>query len=320
MKVTKVLFSMLFYLLSVSAIGVCAEESKDIKGLPEIRFGTLPVIQALPIFVADEKGYFREEGLNVNLIRFNSAMEKDVAFTSGQLTGYFGDIMTPLVLKANNTPIKIVSTIFDTPKNQRMFAVLASPKHGNKSISELAEEGLAISSNTIMEYLAVRLLATKKVAPSRIKFIEIKNIPIRLQMLMSGQIPSAVLPEPLATLAEQKGCKVILDDAGAGLSSTILAFHENFLNKNPDLVRRFHRAIEKASTFINKNHDEVRSVMNRECRIPENLQKVFPIPEFKRLVLPENTQVMDVYNWLKEKKIIKGELKYSQMVADGFLP
>jgi NitT/TauT family transport system substrate-binding protein len=316
-----VLFFILIYLPLMSLHSpLRAAESREGKGLPEIAFGTLPVLQALPLFVAAEKGFFKEQGLSVNLVRFNSAMEKDVALSAGQIAGYFGDIMTPVVLKANKTPVKMVATIFNTPKTQRMFAIVASPKHLNRSLSELAAEGIAVSSNTVMEYLTARLLIGRSIPEERLKLIEIKNIPIRLQMLLSGQIPAAILPEPLATLAEQKGGKAVVDDAGAGLSTTILAFNERFLAGYPSAVKSFLSAVDKASQYINSHQTEVRSIMNRECRIPEPLQTAFPIPEFLKLTLPDNNQVMDVYRWLRGKKIVKVELRYNQMVADGYLP
>jgi NitT/TauT family transport system substrate-binding protein len=297
-----------------------AGESKETKLSPVVSFGTLPVLQALPLFVAAEKGFFKEQGLNINLVRFNSAMEKDVALSAGQISGYFGDMMTPMVLNANKTPAKMIATVFNTPKTQRMFAIITSPKHLNKSVSEIAGEGIAVSSNTILDYLMTKLLKSKSNQTDSVKQIEIKSIPIRLQMLLSGQIPAAMLPEPLVTLAEQKGCKVLIDDAGADASATVLVFNENFLADHPDLAKKFLRAVEKASEYINKHRDEIRSIMNRECKVPELLQKSFPIPEFRKLTTPDYNQVMDVYQWLRGKKIIKTEMTFKQMVGDGYLP
>jgi NitT/TauT family transport system substrate-binding protein len=312
-----VVFVSIFTSISLS---LNAGENKDNKHLPVINFGTLPVLQALPLFVAAEKDFFKKQEISVNLVRFNSAMEKDVALSAGQISGYFGDMMTPMVLNANKTPAKMVATIFNTPKTQRMFAIIASPKHTNKSISEISREGIAVSSNTILDYLMTKLLRSKSDQTAGVKQIEIKSIPIRLQMLLSGQVPAAMLPEPLVTLAEQKGCKVLVDDAGADASATVLVFNEKFLADYPDAARRFMTAIEKASQYINTHQDEVRSIMNRECRVPDSLQKTFPIPEFRKLTTPDYKQVMDVYHWLRGKKIIKTEMTFKQMVGDGYLP
>jgi hypothetical protein len=60
--------------------------------------------------------------------------------------------------------------------------------------------------------------------------------------------------------------------------------------------------------------------MNRECKMPESLQGSFPIPEFPKLTIPSSQQVMDVYKWLREKQIIKKDMVYKDMVADGYLP
>lgn len=299
--------------LLIAAASQAAEKTNSFK------FGTIPVLQSLSLFVASEKGFFKEQGLNVEIVTFNSAMEKDIAFTSGQIAGYFGDIMTPAVLAANGAKIKMVATNFNTTGEQRMFAILASPKAKQQDLAVIAGSGIATGSNTITEYLTMRLLALKKVPRESTRLVDIKGIPIRLQMLLSDQVSGALLPEPLATLAETKGAKALADDRGRGISATVLAFNTSFLDHNPAAVRSFLAAIEKASAYINEHPDEVRGIMNKACKVPEPLQKSFPIPRFPRLSVPDQVQVGDVYRWLKGKKIIKTTLSYKDLVADGFV-
>ena len=295
--------------------------AKETATMPSvIKFGTIPVLQALPLFVASEKGFFKEQSLTVEVVLFNSAMEKDIALTSGQIVGYFGDLMTPMVLQANNAGVKIVATNYNTTKEQRMFAILTSPQSKNKNLSEIAKSGIATGSNTIADYLIIRLLQPRKINKDTINLIDVKSIPIRLQMLLSGQVSAALMPEPLATLAEMKGAKALLDDKGQGLSATVLAFNEKFLKEYPQAVKAFNKAVNKASDYINKNPDEVRVIMNRDCKMPEPLQGSFPIPKFPKLVIPARDQVTDVYKWLREKQIITREMIYKDMVADGYLP
>ncbi len=307
--------------LACPGISQAKETRVSAGGSPKvINFGALPDVQALPVFVASQKGYFKEAGLSVNVVRFNSAMERDVALSAGRLDGYFGDLASPMVLYANGVAIKIAATIFETPKNQRMFAILASPKHKGISLEELAKEGISLSSNTIVEYLAVRLLESRGIDPKRVTFIEIKNIPIRLQMLLSAQVPAAILAEPLATFAEQKGAKAVIDDAGADLSSTVLCFHKNFLERYGSAATAFFRAINRAVEEINSHPAENRLIMNKECRIPETMQTTFPVPRFPVLGVPNERHVRDVSRWLKGKGIIKRNLSYKEMVAGGYIP
>lgn len=321
MKITKICTFLIMTVFLVQGLWGCSPggSEKGAKSSPPIQFGTLPVIQALPLFVAAEKGYFKEAGLNVELVPFSSAMEKDVAMSAGQITGYFGDMITPMVLTANGTSVKIVAAYFNTKNDQRMFAILAAPKYPKKDVQSIASAGIACSSNTMLDYLISRLLGKKGIAGHKINLVEVKSIPIRLQMLMSEQVPAAVLPEPLVTLAETKGAKVIIDDRGTGMTGTVLVFSDQFLAKNPDTVKTFVKVVQKANDFINQNPDQVRPIMNRECKIPEQLHQNFTIPKFPALNIPQNEEVMDVYNWLREKNVIKTEMTYGQFVAEGYV-
>ncbi|MGV8056943.1 MAG: ABC transporter substrate-binding protein [Smithellaceae bacterium] len=322
MRLADITAMLLIVCILGSTINGYTKEMNEKMPLPPavVKFGTIPVLQSLPLFVAAEKGFFKEQGLHVEIILFNSAMEKDIALSSGQIAGYFGDIMTPLVLQSNGVGAKIVAANFNTTKKQRMFAILTSPQSKNKSLEEVAREGIAAGSNAIPEYLVVRLLQSQKINKKNIKLIDVKSIPIRLQMLMSNQVSAALLPEPLATLAEKKGAKALIDDKAQGLSTTVLVFSDKYLRKHPQAIKSFHAALGKAADYINKNPREVRAIMNRECRVPEPLQGNFPIPAFPQLTIPSERQVMDVYDWLREKQIIKKEMTYKEMISDGYLP
>ncbi len=321
MKTIKFLVLIAFLVTVCVASGHARDERSNPVSTPaSIKFGTIPVLQALPLFVASERGFFKEQGLNVEIILFNSAMEKDIALSSGQIAGYFGDIMTPVVLQANNAAIKMVAVNFKTTKEQRMFAILTAPQVKGKAVPDLAATGIATSSNTISEYLIRKLLGIEKIPQNKINLIDIKSIPIRMQMLLSSQVSAALLPEPLASLAEKKGAKAILDDKGQGFSATVLVFSDKFLRDYPQAAKAFLAAVSKASDYINKNPDAVRATMNKECKMPEPLQGSFPIPKFPRLTVPTQAEVLDVYGWLRDKQIVKREMTYKEMVADGYIP
>ena len=309
-----------FLLCAACNIGFAAQKQTPALPLQTIRFGTLPVIQALPLFVASEKGIFSASGLRVELESFPSATEKDVALTSGQIAGYFGDLLTPTVIKANGVPVKIVARNFNTTRQRRMFAIVAAPKRATATLAEVAREGIGAGSNTIVEYLTTKLLSARKIPESNVKMTEIKSIPIRFQMLMSGQIPAAALPEPLVSLAEQNGGRVLIDDTGLDLSPTVLVFGEPMLRDHPDAVRRFLKAVDQAAALINDHPNEVREIMNRTCRIPEALQKGFAVPSFPKLAPADPAQWRSVYDWLQQRKIIRGEIAYEQIVDNGYLP
>lgn len=287
---------------------------------PEIRFGTLPVLQALPVFVAAEKRYFDEQGVAVSLVPFSSALERDVALTAGEISGYFGDMMAATMLSSNRVPLNIIATIFNTTSDQRMFAIVAAPGSSHETLAQLAGAGIAGSSNTIIDYITSRILESGGIDTASFSLIEAKKIPIRLQMLLSGQIPAATLPEPLATFAVSKGGRIVADDAGKGISAIILAFRSELLRKHPGDIKKFMAAIAKAADTINRDPESVRAVMIQHCHIPESLQQTFPVPQIPPIMLPDRLQLQDVYSWLSDKGLVQSAPDYERIVSDGFLP
>lgn len=284
-----------------------------------VRFGVLPVMQALPLFVAQERGLFTQEGVNVEIIPFKSGLEKDAAMAAGQIQGYFGDMFTSLIMGANQVPMRMVATLYNTTGDQRMFAILAAPGSGKPTLAQVAEKGIAGSSNTVIEYVIVNLLQEE--APgAALNLVESRNILARMPMLLEGQVAAAALPEPLVTLVEKKGAAVVADDRGKGLAPTVLMFSLNFIHRNGDDVRKFLKAVARASAMINADPESARPVMIKYARIPEPLRASIAIPVFPELAAPDRQQAMDAYNFLAGKKVLKRELAFSDMVREDLLP
>ena len=284
-----------------------------------LAFGTLPVLQALPIFVAQEMGLFKAEGLEVELAPFRTAMEKDMALSVGQLDGYFGDLFTPIIARAGGVDLRIVAQNFVTTPDQRMFAILAGPDTDLKVAVQLADQPVAVSTSTIIEYVTVTLLVEAGVPPHQIKFIEAKNIPLRFQMLMSGQVKAATLPEPLVTLAESQGAKVLADDSQSGLTSTVLVFSVATIKNRAQDIEKFLTGIKNANDVINSGSPQVREIMIRNCQVPKPLQDTYPIPKFPELVVPEQERIEAAVNFLEERGALKQRPEYSELVNDEFV-
>lgn len=286
----------------------------------KIRFGALPVLQCLPIYVAQDKGLFAKAGVNVDVIPFNTAAEKDIALSTGSIDGYFGDLVTPIVLKGNGRDVSIVATNYDTAHDRRMFAILGKPGGPYKSLSDLALAPIAVSSNTVIDYVTETLLKSKSVPKDKYMTVETKNIGLRMQMLLSGQVEAATLPEPLVTAAIAKGAVLLADDSGLAASQTILAFLGTFLKEHGLVVRAFLKALDEAGALIEADPDSVRSVMVEHVRLPDPLKATYPVPRFPKLHAPDKDAVNSIAEWLKNRGVIKIAPTYEQVVNAGFLP
>ena len=67
-------------LLALGTLAGCGnQQAQDKKELQEVSIGVMPDIDSVPIIIAQEKGYFAEEGLKVDIQKFKSAMDRDAA-------------------------------------------------------------------------------------------------------------------------------------------------------------------------------------------------------------------------------------------------
>ena len=279
----------------------------------KIKLGILPVIDTLPLIVADSENIFKAEGIDVELVVFNSALEKESALTSGSLDGSFGDLITSLLHLKNGTETKLVIESSHTSKNNRMFALLASPDSGIDSLDEIRDEEVAISMGSIIEFFLDRILVSKGIEPSKIKRVEVKAIPVRMQMLMSNSLKLALIPEPLASKAVKDGAKVLADDTGMDTTATIIIFRKSFLSKNSEAMKKFFAAYNKSVERINSNPEKYKDIMVSKMRLPADIKDSYRVPVYNTARLPLEKDIMLVYDWMKSKGMLTQPVEYSRI-------
>ena len=279
-----------------------------------VKFGVLSVVDTLPLHVAQSEGFFTEENINMELVPFNSALERDAALQAGKIDGFFGDILSTIVLIDTGLDVSIVTVAFEANPNDRMFAIVAGSDSGITEISQLKGIEVGISSATIIEYLLDKMLTTKGFAPEDVAKLEVKQMPIRLQMLMGNEIKAALMPEPLVTLAEINGAKVLIDDRMLDDALTILAFNDDLLNEDKTLKERFLKAYGRAVDLINENPEATRETLTANTRIPPDIENAYVIPSFPTPHAPSETDVEEVQDWFQEKGIIEAPISYDRVV------
>ena len=303
-------------ILVVFAIAMTAWPVSGLAG-DALTFGILPVVDTLPLHVAREKGLFAQEGLDVELVAFQSALERDAALQSGKLDGYFGDLLNTILLISGSQRLGIVATAFHTQKDARMFGIVSAPESGLQTLEGLKGRTVAISKATVIEFLLDLILKKNGQPVDFVQKQDIKQIPIRLQMLLAGKVEAALLPEPLLTLAEIKGGKVLADDRGLDTSLTVLALKRELVEKDPELARRFIRAVSKAISMINAKPEAFRDIMMARTRIPAQAADHYRIPVFPEAVPPTPDDVAMAGEWLITQGMVPQKPSYEAVVVPG---
>jgi len=286
-----------------------------------IRMAVLPILDYLPMYVADEEGFFEEENLTLEFIPVPSASQRDQVIQAGQADGMINELLSTLFYNRDSQEIVVVRNARVATPEYPQFRVLASADSGITSAEELKGQEIGISEATIIEYSTDRLLEAEGFSSGDINTIAVPGIPDRMALLNSGELTAANLPDPLSSLAIQGGAVVIVDDSKhPEYGHSAISFGKDFVENHPAAVKGFLRALERAVEVINSDKAQFSDLLSERQLVPEPLLGSYTIPDFPTASVPPESQWLDILEWAQSKGYIDGDLQYSDSVDDSFLP
>lgn len=287
----------------------------------KLKLALIPVLDTIPIFIAQQNGYFTEQGIQVETVPVKSPQERDIFIQTGQADGVLTDLQGVGLLNKDAVKVKAVYTSRRPFPDAPLFRILASPKSTIAGPADVKGVPIGISNNTVIEYLTDRMLAAEGLKPEEIAKIEVGAITVRFEQLMNGNIQAAVLPDPLAQGAIAAGAKVVVEDSKyANFSQSVLVFTADTLKAKPETIKKFIVAWEKAVEELNANPEKYRSVLIEQGRVPASIQDSYQMPPFPERGVPSEAEVADVAAWLKAKGLVTRDLSYTDIVDKSFLP
>ncbi len=309
--------SILFFVISATLTGFLGGLAV---AAPVLKIGVLQIEDVAPLYVAEQEGHFSNEGIAVELVPFLSALERDSALAAGAIDGAINDPIGALLFDQGRNLLRITSLGLGKTPAEGPFAILAAPRSNIQTIDDLKNVEIAVSTATIIEYVTDRLLEKHGFQPEEIRKIDVKKMPIRMQMLLSGAVQAATLPEPLATIAVGNGARPIVSDAETdeSLSQTVMVFRQPVLAERCDEITAFFRAYRYAAEAINQAPETYRDLIIRIGGIPPQLAANYPIPTYP---LPEpfpRTFYEPVMEWLVAQGLAP-VIAYETMVATSCL-
>ncbi|MCD6289324.1 MAG: ABC transporter substrate-binding protein [Anaerolineae bacterium] len=286
-----------------------------------LKMGLLPILDVIPFFVAEQEGYFEEQGIQVELVPVKSAQERDTLMQTGQIDGQLNDLISTALFNKDRPKIKVVYIARKAYPDAPQFRILAAPDADLRAPADLKGVPIGVSRNTIIEYITQRLLEAEGLAPDEITFTEVTAIPVRYELLMNGQLQAATLPDPLAQGAIAGGARLIVDDSThTELSLSVLSFSVEALTHKPNIVRKFLVAWEKAVNAINADPAAYQDLLIEKGRVPKSIQGTYTMPPFPVGQVPTEAQCADVVRWLRNKGLIERDIPYGDLVDASFLP
>ncbi|MDF2501264.1 MAG: ABC-type transporter, periplasmic subunit family 3 [Anaerosporomusa subterranea] len=301
-------------ILAACSVNKGDNPAKATPQLQTITLGIFPDVNSIPFVIAQEKGFFREEGVTVKLQAFKGAVERDSALQSGNLDGANSDILAEAFTKEGGFNTTITSL------TNGSFKLVISKDVTANSIKDLKGKDVGISKNTIIEYVTDQMLAETGMNSSDINKIIIPQMPARLEMLKNGKIAAATLPEPLATIAVQNGAKVLNSTDQLGINPGIMIFTTKATKEKSKEIQAMYNAYNKAVDYLSREPVEnYIDILITKGGFPKEVKGNLVLPVYQKASAPDPKDVETVMQWLQAKQLIKKAYSYQEVVDTSFV-
>jgi NitT/TauT family transport system substrate-binding protein len=256
----------------------------------KVTIGHLPLVPSLPTYVAMEKGFFAEQGLDVELVPFQSGTDIVDALIAGRIDADCMSAITGYWFAAQNVPERFqIFLVYAAGSNvDNTMVVVVRKDSPLKSLKDLKGKKVGTFPGATSVSLA-RVIVGKKTDPKKVTFTEIPPANL-IGALAAGQIDAYFSPEPFGMIAVSQGVGRYLMKSPCtllGLKRGIVgggfAFSTKFVQERPEVAKKVKAAIEKGADFIKTNEQEARGFLVKYCQLPPPVAAHIPFEKWIKI-------------------------------------
>lgn len=262
-----------------------------------VRVGYMPIAEELPKMVANEKGFFKEHGLDAELVRFESGPDMGTALLGGSIQ--FGMIGTPGLINAAVAQRPLVA-IVDNGSNvvgplgyEYYTGLVVLDGSPVKTIGDLKGKKIAVNvlkanseAQTVLQVLRWNNdhPDQKLDLTADVQFITIPfgSMPIALEQ---GRVDAASMIEPFMTQLREKQKVRIVAPVSYALPNWPVSFgivRLDYAEKNVDVLEKYRAAWFEAVDWIGANQTEARAFIPKYTGVAADVAQQIVLPHWSK--------------------------------------
>ncbi len=331
-------------LLLAALLAVTLVLPSPVRAADSVRLGLLRTLSPAPFYIAEQRGYFRAEGIDLAFRFFESAQPIAAAAVSGDidvgvtaLTGGFFNL-------AEKGTLKVIGGGLHEEKGYEGSAILASAKAyeaGLTSIDRLPGHSFAITQyGSSFHYMLGRMAELRGFDLKAVTLRPVQQISNMVAAVSSGQVDATIAIASQAKPLAASGQARIIGWAGDLVPYQITALFTTtaMAERNADVLKRFAKAYQRG--VADYRHAFLRLDANgrpvvdadTEAAIPAITAYVFTgDPEARRKILQgvgyydegaalDVADVIEQLRWFRAQGMVKGDADPMTMIDTRFLP
>ena len=226
----------------------------------KISLGTIPAELSSLIWVAEDSGFFTENGLDVTIKEYEAGAIAIKDLFAGRLemctVGEF--VVAGFSFQRQDLRISAAIDKYDTN------SVVARKDRGIEHLSDLRGKRIGVARGSQSEFCLARLLTLNSIPSQDVQMVDL--IPSQqITSLENGEIDAAIVWQPyVQKLKDALGRNAVSLPGQSGQDLYwLLVSKDEIINKQPFLIHRFLSALLTAERFINSNEAEAKAIVAR---------------------------------------------------------
>ena len=291
-----------------------------------IQIGYWPVASGLPLFVAVEKGYFKDAGLKVEAARFASPQQVAEGLIAGRLQGSDNGTASGALALAELAQPGLFRIIASNPSNidMKLDEIIVAKNSPIKSVRDLKGKIFASGPGPQNVAIAEGILEANGITGQRVQQLEIKQ---HAASIAAGQIDAAYTLEPTGTIGADLGLtrvleygvvsKYVLGNPKALWFGGSATLSSEFITKYPATTKKFIAAYRRAIEEIRRDPQDVRRYLAGYTAIKGNIAQKVPLVSYKMYDEMSASDLADFqkfFDFMTRKKVFKGKVEVAPLI------
>lgn len=279
-----------------------------------LKLGMLPIVTQAPVFLGQERGFFKEEGLTLEIRMFQGGPEITAAAIGGDIDYGYANSVSPILAFAQGAPVRIIAPS-ELADHSIVDGVLARTDGSVNTLKDIVGKRVAVNALKGILELTVREGVQRAGGdPNKIIFVE-APFPQMGALLVQGRVDAVANVEPFITsMVTAGGSKIIanaFDPIQGGPMGIWFAATKRVQDR--ELLERFRRAIAKSNIYASQNPTEVRRIIQTFTRITPEMAAKIALPAWSATLPPATVQ--EQIDMLVRHKFMAKHIKASEILA-----
>jgi NitT/TauT family transport system substrate-binding protein len=281
--------------LALSACGGGESADGGAGGATEITVGVIPIVDVAPLYLGVEKGFFKEQGLDVNLELAQGGAAIIPAVASGQYQFGFSNTTSLLLAQTQDVPVEVVTAGVNATDDPAADMAGVLVKAGSDITSPKDLEGKKVAVNTLKN---INTTTTNELVrqdggdPTKIEYVELA-FPEIGPAIEKGDVDAGQVVEPFLTIGTQGGMTDLGSNfvaADPGLAVAEYFTSTNYAESDADTVEAFTTAMNESLDYAQQHPDEVKEILPTYTDIDDKVLAELNMPQWTSEIDTESIQ------------------------------